>query len=1085
MKTNTIELKRGKEGQPLFPLHDYDSKTVLKELEQEIVGQAAARAKAHISGGLLFRLKVRKALKTIHQKSDLGPGRVPVKFFISSNRIKLDSDLGILYLNPTLSSAHMAEIIKEIYTKGTIEQKYEKRKNALADFFGYLNRKIARISIERKLEKTAVAIIKSPPLGKIATEDQHFLMMIVRLEMFIKKIAQKIEKRSVISLLQKERIRTQKMLTDVQRRHKDDFNTEKTVRICTKINLLDSVIHNKRLLVQERLFDRALLGIKNWHLSPDRNDQFIKNESRLLKGNTLIGQLERKKRNLKKDNGFSFSSFLRCQTQRKLMELKRKMIQYKYLVSVYDKQKDFSEKLKNLFMKKQGSELIPPGYNKSLKAKLFDLIRLFLNLIFVGFYIYLIDVPLPFLPVFLLLGLFVFQPIANKFAVLFMSFFAKNSGAKRLSMFELKKEIARKAKNGQYLCAIDLPIYTGKPKELETTLHYITKNLNNLKDTLCFFDRLAIVYQVTSNTSEKGLIGREIEIVRRVQKYAERTLGKNRVYFLYLHRSASVAKKVGNIVAAHLFKYHGFTYPEIYTNTEKFILTFDKKPLFDRAYGEFRKSLCQGSQKDAKCTDNRRIISEILNGERIKIKNRIDFAFFVDNKNEIKKGSLEKALAIMMHPENKNIGILQPEMSIEDPISQGNKVTSAFLRMMRIARDVHNVRYLNTLHGLYNNMSAYYGKGMLRLKTYDYMVINEVLNLQYVDSHDWQESVFNHAVLAVSGEKKVSAFKKKEGQNQFHILIEKRDRSALYSLDFYADKCSITDENKNIRTISVSKDLSVEEAIKQATGYIDNGVEVGERELISTIGNYTRDARWLKGDLQMFNTFMPYASFLPPYHQFHLENIFRRFTNELALSAWVFINFLFALIAPSAGLLPQEIFVTLTLYLAVTAFGFAGIDLFLYPIFFESDNRIRFESYSKIKSLARLLLIILKKIFTGLWQFLIYILIAWPRVFLGIKTSLKVLFTSMDRPLNWGSVSNTSISVEETNGRGIPLSKFFRFYGDGIIMGAGLGILLAMLVISGQAFMSIIMPFNMGIIVLSFLAGPLTSYLISKKIRVK
>ncbi len=1090
METNLINLDRIKAAQPLYSIYESKAGPAHKKLEQEIVEKAIERGKTHIRGGPVFKFKLKKALKEASLEGCRMPLPVPVRFFISSDRVKLDSDLGILYINPSFSFSKTKDILKTFFDQAPAKKTYryqdEHKIDVITTFFRRVNRKIARVSIEQKLQKAVIQIIKTPPLGRVATEDQHFFMVIMRLEMFIKKIAHMIEKNSIISLLQKERELAQKKLFDIKRRQKGDFKNDEAVKIVSRIKIIDAIIYKKRLLVQRRLFDRAQLSIKNWQPSLDGRDPIKTNRIKLLKIEALISVLEDRKKRPGRTKDFSFRKILIGLWEAKIINLKKKLIKYKYLASIYDKQKTFSEKLKNIFMKKYESELIPASFIKSPKAKVFDCLRIFLNLLFLGSYIYFINIPTAFIPLFLLLGLFVFQPIANKFAVLFMSFFTKNSGLKRLSMFELKQEIKRKTKNGQYFCAIDLALYTGKLQEIETTSHYMKKNIANLKNTLKFHDRLAILYQITSNTSDSELIQKEIEKVKNLQAYADHICGKNRIYFLYLHRNRGTAKKIGNIVAAHLLKYHGYTYPVIYTDKDRFVLTFDQKPFFDHALGNFSGSIFGSREKkDAGGQANSKIIQDILEGKRIRIRNRIDFTFFVDNKNDIKIGSLEKALAIMLHPENINIGILQPEMSIEDPISQGHKVTSAFLRMMRFARDIHNVRYLRTLHGLYDNMSAYYGKGMLRLKSYDYMVINEVLNLKYVDSHDWQESVFNHAVLAVSGKKEVNAFKKEGAKKNFHVLIEKKDRSALYGLVFYQDKCIIKDENKDVRTITVNPGLSEEQSIKQVITYLDNGVEVGERELISTIGNYMRDARWLKGDLQMFNTFMPYAGFLPSYHLYHLENIFRRFTNELALCAWVFANFLFALFAPAAGIFGPDVLFALTLYLAVSAFGFAGIDLFLYPIFFESESRIRFGHFGKLKFLSGCFIKIFNRCISGLWQFFIYILIAWPRVFLGIKSSLKVLLSSIDKPLNWGKVSNASLSTEETEKKEIPFKRFFKFYMDSTVIGFALGGVLLMLVISGFVFPSILMPFNVGIIVISFLIGSLTSYLISRKIKVK
>ena len=173
------------------------------------------------------------------------------------------------------------------------------------------------------------------------------------------------------------------------------------------------------------------------------------------------------------------------------------------------------------------------------------------------------------------------------------------------------------------------------------------------------------------------------------------------------------------------------------------------------------------------------------------------------------------------------------------------------------------------------------------------------------------------------------------------------------------------------------------------------------------------------------------------------------------------------------------------LHFVVTAFGFAGIDLFIYPIFFEADNRIRTKSQSFFKLFLSVGLGIIKKIGHGVWQLLVYLLIAWPRVFVGIYSSVRIHLSGIDQPVNWQNMSNAGISAEETSERGLSFSKFLRFYASCMLIGAALLIILVFLIINGTIFTSALMPLNMGIIIASLLLGPFISYAISKKIRIK
>ena len=1072
----------------------YEEKVYIQDTDYSAFVSSIVKEKPTVvKGGILFRARVRKVLKEMHisGKASDGEYTLPAKFIISSDRIVFDDNLGILYLNRNLTKNAIKDIMSSCeagikdYTLYSLVYLNAVKSASIHTLLSSLYRRYFRIPVEKRVNAEVHSIIHTPPLGKVSTEDQHFLLTIMRLEMFIKSICVKVERYSVIHLLLQEQKKLKKRLLYHQKQHLTDMDVlPLCVKLSQNVKRLDEVIYNKRLLFQNRLINRVFSSLEAANKSSIDVRGHQTNIQKQLRTSKKILALQAVQASAA-DKASPFAHRRQTSRNKRLVALKRKHLQYTYLASSYEHLKIFANKLKDYMETHHKKQLIPASFHRSATARLFNVLRFLISILFMGFYLYIIRLPIFLAPFLFILGLYVFQPISNKFAILFMTKFTNNSGLKRLSAPELKQEIQARAGNGQYLCAVDLPLYTGKADELFTTEYYIEKNIKNLRNTLSYYTRLGIVYQITSNTADTKIVEQEIKITQRVQTLADMMYGKGHIHFLYLHRSSSTAKKVGNIIASHLFKQHGYTYPPIYADTDKFLLTFEPKPLFDRVYGNFAGSLCGiGGDSNFSVSMNKAIMKDILSGKQIQLKNKVDFSFFIDNKNEIRPGSFEAALAEMMHPQNNNITILQPQMSIEDPVFEEQFITSAFLRMTRIARDIHNDRYLATLHGLFSNMSAYYGKGMIRLDQYDYMVMNEILNLKYVDSHDWQESVFNHTALAIGGDTRINVVQQPahDHDGKYSVLMEKGHESILVTLMFKHDKCTILYPDGNSREILVEGNATDQEKITSALNYLENKVDVGERELISTIGNHLRDTRWLKGDLQMFHTLAPYRGFMPPYHRFHLGNILRRFTNEITLLLWVLINFTFSVLQlTSTG--GQETLFILTLYLTVTAFGFAGIDLFIYPIFFEIKSHPVMHPHSACKALLQTTIDVFKKIGTGLWQFVLYLMIAWPRVYLGIKGSLKVLTAGIDQTIDWGALSNASISVEETSTQGLPLKRFFHHYHECMMIGVLLIAGLFALILLDKSYISVFLPFNLGIIAVSLILSPFIAYLISKKIK--
>lgn len=197
---------------------------------QEKFEKDTLKTRVHTIGNLLFCYKVKKAIKLlpaqIRESFDI---IFPAKHIISSERLKLDSDLGILYLNHLLQPLQIVEIFQNLIIQNNINPEYYKKyekPHTVSSTIGKIYRKFFRISIENRIDAGVIKIIKTPPRGKVATADQHFLMMIMQLKMYIRFIMAKIEKHSDIALMTEERKHFQKILKKSQKDNLGMFNTK-------------------------------------------------------------------------------------------------------------------------------------------------------------------------------------------------------------------------------------------------------------------------------------------------------------------------------------------------------------------------------------------------------------------------------------------------------------------------------------------------------------------------------------------------------------------------------------------------------------------------------------------------------------------------------------------------------------------------------------------------------------------------------------------------------------------------------------------------------------------------------------------
>ena len=324
-----------------------------------------AEYKVKVLGQPAYRSRVKKAFQFLSVETQIPflelQKKFPAKFIKSSERTVFDSELQVLYLSNTLTATEIKPILDSLLqtgdvSVGAIKQESKLKHAAKINLLAGLKRKFFRVSIENKLKNDAIKIISHPPRGKVATEDQHFLMNIMRLEMFIKAVALYIEKRSIVFLMCKKRAELLRNLSRLQESSLKGFDTEKIIELKTEIKALDSMIYSKRITIQNRLISRILYAIEGWQMSGDAAPSLAVYKSKLSELNNKISGFElqinaiREKynENMLKKRGAG----LRVKRiNRIIIKLKRKQIKLSYMVSVYDKQKNFSEKLKNYFMK--------------------------------------------------------------------------------------------------------------------------------------------------------------------------------------------------------------------------------------------------------------------------------------------------------------------------------------------------------------------------------------------------------------------------------------------------------------------------------------------------------------------------------------------------------------------------------------------------------------------------------------------------------------------------------------------------------------------------------------------------------------
>ena len=487
--------------------------------------------------------------------------------------------------------------------------------------------------------------------------------------------------------------------------------------------------------------------------------------------------------------------------------------------------------------------------------------------------------------------------------------------------------------------------------DAEIARFYFRKSIQALAPTLeTFGKKLLLVFHLWSDTKEDKIIDYEIKMMQGLHG----EFPQENLIFCYANRSKSewfdntkfgmakaggFAGKVGCIGNFLHFMNTGETKPRLFID-EGFEATQNRNvPLFChfwssdlvRAFG-----IQQGKER----LDQEGILRKILGGEDVAIdpEKISEYCFMMDDKNELYPGELEKAIAIMAHPENSHIVIGQPHITITPPFHEGKAKESTFWKIMKGERDIENEINTKIVSGLYGKERAFFGKGFIRTKLYYERVFkNETLSPTKLRSHDWQESIFSRNCEGFFGAKRFIVKKILERPGTAVLRVELPDATSFIKIEKEEDG-SVAVSHLDLfsgvyrfsRTFRHLEGLDMDETVKYVANFYGNAVFVGERDQLHFVTHIIRDERWLIGDFQALRTLIAYWKILTPYHQWHFSWAMGRILLDVGLFVFIMLMcllwiFQFFFVLPTSS---SAYYVTLVL----AFFGIIVVHRFIDPM---------------------------------------------------------------------------------------------------------------------------------------------------------
>ncbi len=324
-------------------------------------------------GGPHFKARVGKALQEMRAEGGASGGvsSLPLKFIVASDRVVLDGNLGILYLNRKLDKEEIKGVLASCaygvtdFSLYSLQSLQAIRSSSVRGKLNALYRRQFRKSLENQVTAEALRIVKSPPRGKAATEDQHFLLTIMKLEMFMKSLCVKAERHSTIRILLEEQKKMKTRLLSLQKKELAGADTSgECADLRETIRKTDEIIFHKRLVFQSRLINRVFASIAGVNRSAREFAVHRKNKQEQMKTDFMIRSL--KVALARVETGApAFARRKLASMTKRLKALKRQNMKCACLNACYENQKEFINKLEAYMEKYCRSELIPASYHKS------------------------------------------------------------------------------------------------------------------------------------------------------------------------------------------------------------------------------------------------------------------------------------------------------------------------------------------------------------------------------------------------------------------------------------------------------------------------------------------------------------------------------------------------------------------------------------------------------------------------------------------------------------------------------------------------------------------------------------------------
>ncbi len=749
--------------------------------------------------------------------------------------------------------------------------------------------------------------------------------------------------------------------------------------------------------------------------------------------------------------------------------------------------------------------LLRKGMTPSVKSTTYELLMKALQAVFAAGIVWSLSVSwLVAVPV-AVVNYYTSWPVMQKIVTTILRSTTDPEGHRMLTMAELKATVDEHVRRTgvPYTLAILAPKYSGNVEQFADWENYVRKDIQNLRHTLAFLGpNFRVVFICASNTSNKNdvaagdrIAAHELSRINALNAEFGPSHG-GQISFLYLRR-VTWFNKVGNILAAMNLIADGRTLWPGYSN--ELILGDDvapKGPIYNMLGGPIlemfggpgRVQIRNGSEALRPATNEEDLRQAIMDGEQLVFDPALPppFTLVHDDKNHIESGTVEKMLRMLEHPNNQAVMIATPNIEITAPTEYGRPIQSVTLMAETMARAANNWSEGRAMNWIYDNAAPFYGKGMVR--TADWVRVmgrNRTLSARYAKlSHDWIESVliWTEAMMGSTLEirhKSLSAHevlvhvRRGRTTELYQVVQEGADAQLLQyeGGDFVPVRTfeNVLPDQRPLREF-IDADLS---------HFLGDNAVIGERDLLSWFARLKRDRRWMNGDLHMIKTFVQYIDAVFARARFHLYKSLRpRFQGNIALAASIVLLQMAAI----TGLAAAHSSAAIQVLMVLTLMGVIGVDKFLVPFFYLKNQLTQARAVGERLGLKKLLPLCYATLNEGLAITTYSTLSALNNIITGSVDPIRILRADRNgvtvpwtEVTNKGNSDNSALANAET--QGISLEEHYRAFKLNVAIGLGIFLVSLPLIAFHLVPVSILLPTGLGVLLLSFVAGPAAMYM--------